>query len=182
MHRGDRFTCSICKTVAPSGAAQLSKVLASECIPVAVRQEAQITGSVRISGQSTHSSHKLRVYRGLYFWSLCGGLGNVQLRKLAVPCLGKALKGYFGESCKVAIANDRLPIYKGLDTWPEDRYSASSEQQQVVHNIQERLAIMTHDILAHYEEAEEEDAEEADVTSSEHEVIGSGIESDGQSD
>ena len=41
---------------------------------------------------------------------------------------------------------------------------------------------MRHGILAHCEEAEEEDAEEADVISSEHEVIGSGIESDGQSD
>ena len=46
------------------------------------------------------------------------------------------------------ISQDKLPKYRGLESWPEDLDAIPSEQQALVDDIRDRVAQMRQDTLA----------------------------------
>ena len=86
------------------------------------------------------------------FCSACGGLGYLQIRKLASECRGQAPRGTFGHHCK---SMGRLPRSKGLEAWPEDLLSISS-QQHTVDNIQQAVLQVRENTLQEASEEQEE--------------------------
>ena len=129
--------------------------LQGEC--VAIQQprvaESLIKTPVRIGSKSTHPSHKLSCYRGLFFCVKCGYTGSLKLQKLAEPCEG-IIKAH-GKRVLDSIAKGRLP--PSVKEWPElfsPHSSASAEEagqaaepmseaeQLVIRSVQHRLDLI----------------------------------------
>ena len=79
--------------------------------------------SVRIAGRVLHSSHKLRVYRHLYFCTECGKIAGIRVQQLADLCKPLQVSDLSGRQVPAGTRNLRrlaqgeLPF--GSPFWPD---------------------------------------------------------------
>ena len=121
-------TCSVClQGIRSSVSSDLRHWLLSRC-PGTPFDPSQIDGhgtsrylpdgmSVWIACRRIHSSHCLRVFRGLFYCVICGRMAGTRLYRLVSPCPGKST--YSGRRSQSALSHGNLPW--GLRTWPSQR-------------------------------------------------------------
>ena len=122
----NKIKCSRCLDSVSTGSSFLrswlkapcSKIASSSDRPVPVRKEI-----ISIGHLSSHSSHKLNVYRGLVFCIKCGCRGPTKLVHLAKPCEPAKLDGK--KNIK-ALLQGKLP--PGLCAWPDEQHPPTSAE------------------------------------------------------
>ena len=78
--------------------------------PATVPQET----TVQVGRAELHSSHRVKVYRGLYYCAVCGYYAHAKAQKLSSPCQ----KSLEGERRALRLNQGKLP--SGMSTWPND--------------------------------------------------------------
>ena len=79
--------------------------------------------SVRIAGRVLHCSHRLRVYRHLYYCTECGKIAGIRVQQLADPCKPLGVSDLSGRQVPAGTRNLRrlaqgeLPF--GSPFWPD---------------------------------------------------------------
>ena len=79
--------------------------------------------SVRIAGRVLHDSHRLRVYRHLYYCTECGKIAGIRVQQLADPCRPLEVSDLMGRQVPAGTRNLRrlakgeLPF--GSPCWPD---------------------------------------------------------------
>ena len=69
--------------------------------------------SVSLGRQMSHASHKLYVYRGVFYCANCGAYATVKARKLAVQC---TIRTTAGQRNLTLLGSGELPV--NLLQWP----------------------------------------------------------------
>ena len=124
---GRVLTCSNCLRSSPTTAAGVREWLATPCIPNAqlalatrfgANRPTDVPGnvSVKVGHAVLHHSHKLAVYRGLYFCTLCGYSASIKAQQLTKPC-GRMSSQQAVERV-LSLRQGKLP--SGRKQWPND--------------------------------------------------------------
>lgn len=127
--------CNTCFQVSPVDSDGRNRWLATSCTPNRGLLRAMYAGSskptsvptgtpVRIGRSFVHDTHKLSVFRGLFFCMHCGYHGSQKAQMLLKPCQRAAAKGW--EIRKLDLLKGNLP--SGLKRWPNEFQTATSAQ------------------------------------------------------
>jgi hypothetical protein len=120
---GNRYACGKCHNSFRIADPSLKIWLQSVCIPVLLSSTSRPTPLARedtlhIGNNTTHASHKLCSYRGLFYCNQCGARSGVnQIRKLSKPCV-PAGPHSAGQVTLDRINAGRKPI--GLASWADE--------------------------------------------------------------
>ena len=110
------WKCMACHSVFTSENKKFKEFISTECVPPkAVSGDFAFKGTININGQSSHSTHSLRIYRGIFYCVKCGGLGHKKLDLLAGHC--STVKEH-GSRVIAKIGLGLLP--PGISAWPSE--------------------------------------------------------------
>ena len=111
--------CSSCFSQCNLNSACFWDFVKSKCHPAhkpSTFSNIAIVGSVTIGKQVSHASHKMYVYRGIKYCSLCGYMAMGVMRALAKTCKGVEGRTIHGQRVLDALAAGVLPQY--VSEWP----------------------------------------------------------------
>ena len=124
---GRILTCRACLKSSPTSAAGVREWLASPCVPdIQLERATRFACSrptdvpagrvITIGRSQLHHSHRLSVYRGLYFCTLCGYTASVKAQQLTKACTRMSSQTAIDRV--LALRHGKLP--SGRDKWPNE--------------------------------------------------------------
>ena len=128
---GRTFHCLKCQSHSPADVDGIKRWLAAPCNPNMSLLRSLTFGTtkptavladvvVHVGRQTLHSSHKLHVYKGLYFCGACGYHASAKAQKLTKQC---ELISEEGIARVLRLRQGRLP--SGLKCWPNESSKTS---------------------------------------------------------
>ena len=119
--------CYVCFKHAPADKELALQWLATPCRPDPMLKYLTFNGTrrptrvpagqvIRINQREIHDSHRVMIFKGLYFCNQCGYYGSRHLQKLAAPCLG--MKDARTRNRVLKLLQGKLP--SGLEAFPND--------------------------------------------------------------
>ena len=110
--------CARCRQSFPKTGELCKRWLATTCPDIGQTTDQPIPiphYQIHIARGLTHHSHRMHMYRGLYFCNRCGAIGEKRLNKLARQCETPTEAG--SRNIRY-IKNNKLPV--GVPRWPID--------------------------------------------------------------